>query len=638
MISGDSIKLRFAPILLALALSAQALPAAADASKQLLWGDTHLHSSNSFDAYLNRNMSADPVTAYRYAKGLPVMHAYHRGRIQIETPLDFLVVSDHAEYLGVMRHIIERGIPADDLGVVDRLTALYIEWWLNGVIEDDDGQAAFASFLPATDSVEEAAAAPPSSIIPNSELIQRTVWQEAIRIADEFNEPGKFTALIGWEWSSVPSGANLHRVVFTSSGADVASKFQPTSSSESMYPEDLWKWLDETSARTGAEFVAIPHNSNISKGYMFNTQTLRGVPFDDEKARQRARWEPVVEATQIKGDSETHPLFSPEDPFADFETYPYYIQQNAPPYDPKPGDYVRPALLRGLAIEEKIGFNPYRFGLIGSTDSHTGMASAEEPNFWGKFPRDGIPENKARRWRMSDTASGPSGWSMSASGLAAVWAEENTRQAILEAFRRREVYATTGPRIGARVFGGWDFSDGEAASPSIAEVGYARGVPMGGELARGPEGAAPTFLVQVMKDPKGANLDRVQVVKGWIDAAGKTHERVYNVAWSGARSLDAQGGLAPVGNTVDPATGRYTDTIGSAQFAAAWTDPQFNPDQAAFYYVRVLQIPTPRHSLFDALALGVDPETIEGPWWIQERAYTSPIWYRPELQVASAGD
>ena len=602
---------------------------AGEAAKQLLWGDTHLHSSNSFDAYLNRNMSADPATAYRYAKGLPVMHAYHRGRIQIETPLDFLVVSDHAEYLGVMRHIIERGIPSDDLGLVDTLTALYIEWWINDVVEEDSGQAAFSSFLPEPASVEEAAAQPPSSIIPASDLMQRTVWQEAIQIADEFNEPGKFTALIGWEWSSIPAGANLHRVVFTSAGAGIASKFQPWSSSQSMYPADLWDWLDETSSQTGAEFVSIPHNSNISKGYMFDNGTLLKGPYTLEVARQRARWEPVVEATQIKGDSETLSLFSPDDPFADFETYSFYIQQEAPAYDPKPGDYIRPALLRGLAIEEKIGFNPYRFGLIGSTDSHTGMASAEEPNFWGKFPRDGIPENKTRRWRGGPGGPGPSGWSMSASGLAAVWAEDNTREAILDAFRRREVYATTGPRIAARVFGGWGFSEADAQAPSLAEVGYAGGVAMGGELSAAPGGAAPSFLVRAMKDPKGANLDRVQVIKGWIDASGKTHERVFDVAWSGGRKPGANGQLPPVGNTVDPATGRYTNTIGNAQFSALWRDPDFDPKQPSFYYVRALEIPTPRHSMLDALALGVDPKSIEGPWWIQERAYTSPIWYRP---------
>jgi len=602
---------------------------AEEPAKQLLWGDTHLHSSNSFDAYLNRNMSADPATAYRYAKGLPVIHAYHRGRIQIETPLDFLVISDHAEYLGVMRHIIERGIPSDDLGLVDTLTALYIEWWITGVVEEDSGQAAFSSFLPEPASVEEAAAQPPSSIIPASDLMQRTVWQEAIQIADEFNEPGKFTALIGWEWSSIPAGANLHRVVFTSAGAGIASKFQPWSSSQSMYPSDLWDWLDETSSRTGAEFVSIPHNSNISKGYMFDNGTLLDGPYTEEIARQRARWEPVVEVTQIKGDSETLSLFSPEDPFADFETYSYYIQQNAPAYDPKPGDYIRPALLRGLAIEEKIGFNPYRFGLIGSTDSHTGMASAEEPNFWGKFPRDGIPENKTQRWRGGPGGPGPSGWSMSASGLAAVWAESNTREAILDAFRRRETYATTGPRIAARVFGGWGFSEADAQAPSLAEVGYAGGVPMGGALSAAPGGAAPGFLVQVMKDPKGANLDRVQVIKGWIDASGKTHERVFDVAWSGDRAPNAKGQLPPVGNTVDPATGRYTNTIGNAQFSALWRDPDFDPKQPSFYYVRVLEIPTPRHSMLDALALGIDPKTIDGPWWIQERAYTSPIWYRP---------
>ena len=311
---------------------------------QLLFGDTHLHSNNSFDAYLNRNYSADPATAYRYAQGYPVIHPYHRARVQIETPLDFLVVSDHAEYLGVMRHIIERGVPDEGLGLVDWVKSLYIEYWLSNVIENDEGMSAFASLLPDPTTVEEAAANPPVSQIPNSELMEKTVWLEATRIADEHNRPGEFTTLIGWEWSSVPSGANLHRVVFTSGDAEGAAKFQPFSSTQSMYPEDLWAWLDETSERTGLEFVAIPHNSNISKGYMFSEKTLRGEAYTPELARTRMRWEPVVEVTQIKGDSETYPSFSPEDSFAGFEIYPFYIQQNAPPYEAHPADFVRPSL------------------------------------------------------------------------------------------------------------------------------------------------------------------------------------------------------------------------------------------------------------------------------------------------------
>ncbi len=589
------------------------------AEKQLLWGDTHLHTNNSFDAYLNQNLTASPDTAYRYAKGLPVIHPFHRAKVQIDTPLDFLVVADHAVYYGVIRTINETGIPTDDLGIIDSLKALYVQYWFRDVMAEKKGAEAFASLLPPTTSVEEAAKTPLESAIPGSDGMSKSVWAEAIRAADEHNDPGNFTTLIGWEWSSIPSGANLHRVVFTSAGADTAGKFFPFSVADSQYPEDLWAWLDETSKRTGAEFVAIPHNSNISKGYMFQDQTLRGEPFTKEKAEERLRWEPVVEVTQIKGDSETHPSVSPDDPFADFETYPYYIQNDPPPYEPHPGDYVRSALRLGLSIEERIGFNPYRFGLIGSTDAHTGVASAEEPNFWGKLATDSIPENKLGN-RIG--RGGVNGWSMSASGLAAVWAEENTREAILEAFRRREVYATTGPRIGVRVFGGWQIEDVEAAAN--AEV-----VPMGGELGTAPIGARPKFIVEVAKDPKSANLDRVQIVKGWIDANGQTHERIFEVAAAAGRERNADGSFVDVGNTVDPSTGQYTNSIGSTQLRALFDDPEFDPSQPSFYYVRVLEIPTPRHSVFDALAMGMDGTEVEGPWWIQERAYTSPIWYKP---------
>ena len=385
-----------------------------------------------------------------------------------------------------------------------------------------------------------------------------------------------------------------------------------------MYPSDLWRWLDETSAATGARFTAIPHNSNISKGYMFPEQNdLRGEPIDEEWVKASARWERVVEATQFKGDSETHPTLSPDDPFADFEEYPFYIQVDPPPYEPKPADFVRSGLRIGLAIEERIGFNPYRFGLIGATDAHTGVSSAEEPNFWGKFPSDSTPLQKP----AADPARKRNGWSFSASGLAAVWAEENSRDAILDAFERREVYATTGPRITVRVFAG-DFDPG-AAEGGVSTEGA---VAMGGELAR--RESAPAFLIQAAKDPKSAHLDRVQVIKGWI-ADGVTHERVYDVAWSGERVADASGRVPAVPDTVDVKTARYTNDHGAATLETFWTDPDFDPEVRAFYYVRVLEIPTPRHSLFDAIALGIDPAETGQPASIQERAYTSPIHYKP---------
>ena len=614
-----------AALLASLGLVMLAAPSRAGEERVLLWGDTHVHSNNSFDAYLNRNMTADPATAYRFAKGLPVIHPYNRTRVRIRTPLDFLVVADHAETLGLISTIVGEGIPRDSLGLLDRMRAWLIEWRLREVVEDDDGMAAFTSFLPDMTDVEEAAKGARIPVIPNAQLISSWTWKAYVEAADAYDEPGVFTTLIGWEWSSLPGGANLHRVVFTSADAEVASQFQPYSSLDSMYPEDLFAWLAETSARTGAEFVSIPHNSNISRGYMFDETTLRGEPISAEYARERLAWEPVVEVTQLKGDSETHPELSPDDPFADFEEYPFYIHQDPPEYEVKPGDYVRSGLRRGLAIEREIGVNPYRFGLIGSTDAHTGLATAEEPNFWGKFGRDSVPENKDPRWRG---AGGPTGWSMSAAGLAAVWAEANTRDAILEAFRRREVYATSGPRIGVRVFAGFDYVPADLEG-DVAELGT-RGVPMGGELGRAAAaGSAPRLWVRATMDPSGAHLDRIQVVKGRIDAEGRTHERIYDVAWSPGRTPGPDGRLPAVGNTVDPETGAWTNDIGAPELATVWEDPDFDPDEPAFYYVRVLAIPTPRHSFLDALALGRDPAETDQPTTIQERAYTSPVWYTP---------
>ncbi len=612
----------------AAAIGFAAVPASA-ADTQLLWGDTHLHTSYSFDAYLNRNMTADPDTAYRYAKGLPVINPGDDARVQIDTPLDFLVVSDHAVYLGVMRHVVDKGIPTDDMGLQEKFRAWLAQRWLRGVVEDDEGMAAFASFLPEPMSVEEAAANPPAGGIPGATEMARTAWQESIRITDSHYEPGKFSTFIGWEWSSIPAGANLHRVVFTPDNADISGQFQPFSTADSNYPEDLWAWLDETSERTGAEFVAIPHNSNISKGYMFAETSLHGDPITADYARTRMEWEPVAEITQFKGDSETHPALSPDDAFADFETYGHYIQQNAPAYEVNAGDYIRAGLKTGLELENRIGVNPYQFGVIGSTDSHTGLSSAEEPNFWGKFPRDTTPGAKMGSWRTGSGGGGPNGWSMSASGLAAVWAEENTRESIFAAFKRREVYGTTGPRIAVRFFGGWNYDAAAADAADLADIGYAGGVPMGGDLTGAPEGVAPKFLVRATKDPKSGNLDRVQIVKGWLDANGAAQERVYDVVWSDGRVADANGKVPPVGNTVDITTGQYENSIGAAELSAVWEDPDFDASQNAFYYVRALEIPTPRHSLLDALALGMDVAETGHPATIQERAYSSAIWYKP---------
>jgi hypothetical protein len=602
---------------------------AADVDRQLLWGDTHVHTSYSFDAFLNGNQTADPDVAYRWAKGEPVIHPYNRTRVRIKTPLDFLVIADHAEFYGGIRDIYNDGIQNPDANLFERLAYWYNERKIRNAIDDGRGPEYFASVLPVADDPVAAAArwgeVASAGTPPGAEISAKNAWDELRRTAEHHNEPGRFTAFLGWEWSTVPGGANLHRVVMTDASGEVAGEFMPFSSAESPYPEDLWTWLELTAAKTGARFIAIPHNSNISKGMMFADRTLRGAPMTADYARMRRRWEPVVEATQTKGDSETHPKFSPEDPFADFEEYPWYIQQVRGGYEPRPGDFIRPALRTGLALEKTIGENPYRFGLIGSTDSHTGLASAEEPNFWGKMAYDSIPENKQGR----TIANGPTGWSMSASGFAAVYADENTRASIMDAFERREVYATSGPRMRVRFFGGWDFTSADLESADLVSRGYDRGVPMGGELgASGHADEAPTFIIAALKDPMSANLDRVQAIKGWVDDTGETHERVFDVAWSSGREILPDGSLEPVGDTVDRTNATWTDDIGSSRLSTVWVAPEFDARQSAFYYVRVLEIPTPRHALYDAIALGL-AEPTQGPSVIQERAYTSPIWYSP---------
>ncbi len=605
------------------------LPMAAAAERQLLWGDTHLHTSYSFDAYVFNNTSAGPDTAYRYARGLPVEHPYHKARVQMTAPLDFLVVSDHAEFLGQIRNVHRNGVDTGGLGPLASLKAWLAAYFLNRAIDRGEGSSVFIERLPDPDltPLEEATAATLGDdsirLLPMPDQVEADAWRDITEAADAYNEPGVFSALIGWEWSATPGGANLHRVVITDSNAETASQFRPFGFDDGAFPEDLWAWLEATSAATGAGFTAIPHNSNISKGMMFAETSLRGEGLDANTIAQRGKWERVVEITQIKGDSETHPLFSPGDPFADFENYPFYIQRRWTEYQPRPGDFIRPALGLGLQVEKRQGQNPFQFGVIGSSDSHTGLSSFEENNFHGKMATDSIPANK--RARVISDGPAADGWSMSAAGLAAVWAADNTRAAILAAIQRREVYATTGPRITLQFYGAGDLSEDDL-HPGLQDL-LARGaVPMGGELRA--LDAAPAFVVAASKDPVEANLDRIQIVKGWLDASGQNREQVYDIAWSGSRVLDPDGRLPPVGDAVDRRTGKVANTIGATQLAAFWRDPRFDPSQSAFYYVRVLQIPTARHSLLDAVALGL--ESAPGhPDTIQERAYSSPIWYRP---------
>lgn len=611
---------------LGIALLSLASAGAGAQAPKLYWGDTHVHTAYSFDAFLNDNHSATPEVAYRFARGEPVIHPYHRARMQITAPLDFIAIADHAEYLGVGREVYFNGVQLEDAGFVDRIKGWFTERAIRDMIDGDGGFDAFINLLPkAGDPLESANMLWDSNgqEIINASALEEKTWRKITHLADEYYAPGEFTTFIAWEWSSLPGGANLHRVVMTSSDGETARQFQPFGSDDSPFPEDLWAWLDKTAAATGAEFLSIPHNSNISKGYMFPEKTLRGEPFTEAYARKRLQWEPVVEITQIKGDSETHPVFSPTDEFADFETYSFYIQQKPAPYQPQVGDYVRPALKRGLALEQNIGVNPYRFGVIGSTDSHTGLATAQETNFAGKLARDSTPETKTRSDGRTEF---PSGWNMSASGMAAVWAQDNTREAIMAAFKRREVYATTGPRIALQVYGGWQFTADDLDTP---DTWRDKGVPMGALLA-GEAASAPGFVIRALKDPHSGNLDRVQVVKGWVDETGNEQEKVYEVVWAGDRKPDGKGKLPAVGNTVDLSSGRYRNTIGSTSLAAFWSDPDFDPDVPAFYYVRVLEIPTPRHTLLDAIALGLnEPEA--GASVIQERAYSSPIWYKPSL-------
>jgi len=598
---------------------------------QVYWGDTHNHTSNSGDAFMGGNRLT-PEAAYRFARGEEVVSSTGVPA-KLSRPLDFLVIADHAEGLGLMQEVY-KGNPSF---VTDSTLA---RW---GSMMKEGGKASSAA---ANELVKAQAMGTLPGPIKDKAVIgpvMTSVWKQYTATAEQFNEPGRFTALIGYEWTSVPGGNNLHRNVIFRDGKDKADQVFPFSSWNSEDPAKLWEWMAGYESKTGGKLLAIAHNANLSNGRMFEMTDFAGQAFTREYAEQRARFEVLQEIVQTKGNSETHPLFSPNDEFAGDLGVTGWEYGNLTLTDGPltaammPTTYLRAGLMRGLEQEAKLAVNPFKFGIVGSTDVHNSLTAIEEDNFFGKLP---IQEPSAQRWEHKskesswDATLGPAQtrytWHYLSAGYAAVWATENTREALWDAMQRKEVYGTSGSRITLRFFAGWDYTAADAAHRNLAWIGYQKGVPMGGDLSKAPAGKAPTFLVAAMKDPLFGNLDRIQVVKGWVGADGKARERVYDIVWSDAarRRPGADGKVPPVGNTVDVANATWTNSIGAPELAAAWTDQDFDPTQRAFYYARVIEIPTPRWTAYDAARFGVTMPP-EVPMTQQERAWSSPIWYTP---------
>lgn len=571
--------------------------------RRVYWGDLHLHTQCSADAYSLGTRHMSPADAFRFARG-EALKTETGLPARLKRPLDFLAVTDHAEYLGAFLHAAKR--TPEIMGTA--VGARWADYLAKG--EDRKLFTEFADALVGKGARED-------SRLPD--FFKRYVWRELVAEAERFNEPGRFTTIVGYEWSAAIDGNNLHRVVLFRDGPERTLKHIPYSSLESVDPEDLWKMLEKYESDTGGRVLAIPHNGNGSNGMMFADTTIAGQPLSTDYAARRSRWEPVYEVTQVKGDGETHPKLSPDDEFADYERWDKTNIGGTRKKEPwmLEFEYARSALRRGLAAESRLGINPFAFGMIGSTDSHIGISTTTEDNFFGKF----VSSEPSINRMVTQMAPGfpVPGSDFSASGLAAVWATDNTREALFDALARKEVYATTGNRITVRLFGGWDFKPGDVKRADYATLGYARGVPMGGTLGRASAQRAPVLMITATKDPDEANLDRIQVIKGWLDKQGKTHEKIYDVALSPNRR---------VRSTVDVEQATYTNSIGSESLDAVWRDPDFDPDLKAFYYVRVLEIPTPRWTAYDAKRLGAKiPEGVKSI--TVERAYTSPIWYKP---------
>lgn len=605
---------------------AEAAVQIADYPQQVFWGDTHLHTDNSVDAF-GFGTRLGPEAALKFARGDEVT-ATTGIKAQLSRPLDFLVIADHSDGLGATRRLYD----APRMMIQDPT----LRRWHDMMHESpEQSQLAIAELITAAanDNLPAALRDPERQADAT-----RDIWTAHLATLDRYYEPGVFTPLAGFEWTLMPDGNNLHRVVMFRDGFDKTSSVLPFPGLDGQVT-DLFDYMDGYERSTGGKVLAIPHNSNLSNGLMFELTMPGGGPMTAEFARRRAAREPVVEVTQIKGDSESHPFLSPNDEFAGFGDFGWELG-NLPLTAAKDnsmfaGEYVREALKRGLSIEQQTGANPYKFGMIGSTDSHTSLATADEDNFFGKHTGNEPDAERALAAQNLGTRQGRFGWHYLSSGYAAVWARANTRAEIFDAFMRREVYATTGPRMSVRFFGGFEFEGTDFADGWIANA-YETGVPMGGELES--TGDAPQFVVSALKDPDGAHLDRVQIVKGWTGEDGSTQEKVFDVVWSHMERRRRIGGKVPgVGNTVDVGNATYTNDIGTSQLQAVWTDPEYRPDQQAFYYVRVLQIPTPRWPLYDAIKFGFEltGEALKNAV-AQERAYTSPIWVNPVADSAGA--
>ena len=586
-----------------------------------LFGDTHLHTAASFDAGAF-GARLGPREAYRFARGEEIVSSTGQP-VKLSRPLDFLVVADHSDNMGFFPDLLA-GKPellADPTGR---------RWY--DMIKSGKGAEAAIEIITAFSH----GTMPKALMYFPGSRAYRSAWGEAITAAEKYNDPGRFTAFIGYEWTSNSGGNNLHRNVIFRDNGDRASQVEPFTVYPpygSDNPAELWKWMEAYEKKTGGSVLAIAHNGNLSNGLMFPVVETFGKKVDRQYVETRARWERLYEVTQTKGTGEAHPFLSPNDEFADFELW------DKGNLDGSAGkkkemlefEYARSALKNGLKLEKQLGTNPFKFGLVGSSDAHTGLAAMEEENFFGKTtPQEPSPDRLTRVFFDNPkTGVKVMDWEVGASGYAAVWATENTREALWDAMERRETYATTGTRMVVRFFGSWDFVPTDAQDRTPGTIGYAKGVPMGGDLRKAPAGKAPTFLVGALKDPIGANLDRIQIVKGWMDSKGGLQERIYDVAWSGDRKPDPKTGKLPsIGNTVNVEEASWTNTIGTPELIAVWKDPAFDPAQRAFYYARVIEIPTPRWTAYDAKRFGVKP--LPGTrMTVTERGYTSPIWYTP---------
>jgi hypothetical protein len=592
-----------------------------DYPTRVYFGDTHLHTSFSMDAGAF-GARLTPRDAYRFARGEEIT-ASSGQPAKLSRPLDFLVVADHSDNMGFFPDLFagKPEVLADPTGR---------QWY--DLVKSGKGAEAAQQIITAFSQGTFPKALMYAPGTPGYE----GAWKETIAAAEAYNQPGKFTAFIGYEWTSNTGGNNLHRNVIFRDNGDKANQVEPFTvypPAGSDNPRELWKWMAAYEQKTGGRVLAIPHNGNLSNGRMFPLiESFTGKPVDREYAETRAKWERLYEVSQTKGDGEVHAALSPNDEFANFERWDFGNLDGSMAKTPDmlQYEYARAALKNGLKLESELGTNPYKFGLIASSDAHTGLTAMEENNFFGKVtPQEPSPERMlATFFDNPKTMIKVMDWQVSASGYAGVWATDNTREALWDAMQRKETYGTTGPRMVVRFFGGWDFNHGDAEVPNVAMTGYTKGVPMGGDLRKAPAGKSATFLVAARKDPIGANLDRVQVVKGWLDSKGETHEQVYDVAWSGNRKPGADGKLPLVGSTVDVANATYTNAIGAPELISVWKDPKFDATQRAFYYVRVIEIPTPRWTAYDAKRYGTKP--LPGTQMtVTERAYTSPIWYTP---------